>query len=131
MRWLTGSLAASLLAISGAAQAFTPENGTWWNPNEPGRGFMLEIQDNFLFFAGYAYAQNGAPLWLTAQGTMSGNARFVGTLSTFSNGQCIGCAYRPPNTQIGAGGPVEIIFDTETTGRLTWGGQTITIERYD
>ncbi len=130
MRWLK-SVAASMLAVAGSASAFTPENGTWWNPNEPGRGFMMEIQDNFLFLAGFAFSQNGAPLWLTAQGTMNGNARFVGSLTTYTGGQCLGCAYRPATAQVGAGGPIEIVFDTEVSGRMTWGGQTIPIERFD
>lgn len=131
MRNLRTAFFALLLAYGSAASAFTPESGAWWNPAEPGSGFMIEVQDNYLFFAGYLYTSGGAPMWYTSQGTMTGNARFVGSLSSFSGGQCLGCTWRQASVQVGAGGPVEIIFDTETAGRMTWGGRTIPIERFD
>lgn len=131
MRQIRSAVFASILAFSSAASAFTPENGTWWNPAEPGSGFLIEIQDNFLFLAGYMYAPDGRPMWYTSQGTMNGNARFVGELSSFSNGQCLGCVWRQPSVQLGAGGPVEIIFDTETAARITLGGRVVPIQRFD
>mgnify|MGYP000104801728 CR=1 FL=1 len=117
--------------FSSAASAFTPENGTWWNPAEPGTGYLIEIQDNFLFLAGYMYKPDGQPMWYTSQGTMSGNARFTGSLSSFTGGTCLGCTWRQASVQLGAGGPVEIVFDTETAARITLGGRTIPIERFD
>lgn len=131
MRLARSALVATLLAAASGASAFTPENGTWWNPLEPGSGYLIEIQDNFLFLAVYNYHPDGRPMFYTSQGLMNGNARFVGSLSTFSGGQCLGCAWRQPQVQLGAGGPVEIIFDTETAGRLTMGGRTTPIERFD
>ena len=131
MHFLRTAFIASMLFVSSVASAFTPENGTWINPNEPGSGFLIEIQDNFLFFAGYLYAADGRPMWYTAQGTLTGNARYVGSMSTFSNGQCLGCIWRLPTVSVGAGGPIEIVFDTETAARLTFGGRTINIQRYD
>jgi hypothetical protein len=131
MRQIRYAMLASILAFSSAASAFTPENGTWWNPAEPGTGYLIEIQDNFLFLAGYMYAPDGRPMWYTSQGTMNGNARFVGELSSFSNGQCLGCVWRQPSVQLGAGGPIEIIFDTETAARITLGGRQVPIQRFD
>jgi hypothetical protein len=131
MRSVRSALFASLLAVGSMASAFTPESGTWWNPAEPGTGYLIEIQDNFLFISGYMYKPDGQPIWYTSQGTMNGNARFVGVLSTTSGGQCLGCAWRPPVAQVGAGGPVEIIFDTETDARITLGGRVVPIQRYD
>lgn len=131
MRHARSALVATLLAAASSASAFTPETGTWWTPLEPGSGYLIEIQDNFLFLAIYNYHADGRPMFYTSQGLLSGNARFVGQLSTFSNGQCLGCAWRQPQVQLNAGGPVEIIFDTETAGRLTMGGRTTNIERFD
>lgn len=131
MAYLRSAACAVLFAFASAASAFTPESGTWWNPAEPGSGYLIEIQDNFVFFAGYLYKGDGQPMWYTSQGAMSGNARFVGSLSSFTGGQCLGCAWRPATVAVGAGGPIEIIFDTETAGRMTWGGRTIPIERFD
>jgi len=131
MRAIRSAFLASILMFSSALSAFTPENGTWWNPVEPGTGFLIEIQDNFLFLAGYLYAPDGRPMWYTAQGTMNGNARYVGVLTSFSGGQCLGCPWRQPAAQLGAGGPVEIIFDTEIAARITFGGRTTSIQRFD
>ena len=36
MRLVRSALIASILAFGSTASAFTPENGTWWNPAEPG-----------------------------------------------------------------------------------------------
>lgn len=113
------------------ADAFTPESGMWWNPAEGGRGFAFEIQDNYLFFTGYLYNPDGTQLWYTTQGTMRGNAAYDGVLTSYRNGQCIGCPPRNPTTLLGAGGNISISFTTETTGRLTWSGGTIPIERFD
>ncbi len=131
MRFVRSALIASILAFGSTASAFTPENGTWWNPAEPGTGYLIEIQDNFLFLAGYMYKPDGQPMWYTSQGTMNGNARFVGELSSFTNGQCLGCPWRQPTVALGAGGPVEIIFDTETDARITLGGRQVPIKRFD
>jgi hypothetical protein len=125
------AVAISALLASAPARAFTPENGNWWNPAEGGRGFTIEIQDNFLFFQGYLYSSTGAPLWYTAQGTLRGNAAYDGVLTSYRNGQCIGCPFRSPEVQTGAGGNISITFLTETTGRLTWSGGTIPIQRFD
>lgn len=124
-------LCIAALLLGSRALAFTPESGTWWNPNESGSGFMLEIQDNLLFLTFYTYAADGRPLWFTSAGLMNGNARYVGELTSFRDGQCFGCPYRPPVAQVGAGGPVEIIFDTEIRGRISYAGRTIPIERMD
>ena len=85
MRQLRSALFAAFLAAGSAASAFTPENGTWWNPQEPGSGYLIEIQDNFLFLAVYNYHPDGRPMFYTSQGVMNGNARFVGSLSTFAS----------------------------------------------
>jgi hypothetical protein len=113
------------------AHAFTPESGMWWNPAEGGRGFAFEIQDNYLFFTGYLYNPDGTQLWYTTQGTMRGNAAYDGVLTGYRGGQCIGCTPRRPTTLLGVGGNISITFSTETTGRLTWSGGTIPIERFD
>ena len=40
-----GLLLATLLLIS-PARAYSPEDGIWWNPNEPGYGLQIETQDD-------------------------------------------------------------------------------------
>src|SRR5690606_24567638 len=72
-----------LLAGLGTAHAYPPEPGLWWNPNASGSGFTLELQDNLLAFTGYLGETNGAPVWYTSAGLMSGNALYEGRLFRF------------------------------------------------
>lgn len=131
-RSLLGGIAAVSMLWSGAAQAFTPESGFWIAPAEGGRGYSIEIQDNYIFLAFYVYDSQGRTVWYTAQGNMNGNARFVAQLDGYANGQCLTCV-TPVNPQVGlgVGGNIEIVFDTEVRGRLVLNGRTINIERFN
>ena len=128
---LISLFAVALLACS-PVRAYTPESGVWWNPNEPGTGIFIEIQDNFLVAAAYTYDTVGNAQWYTATGFMTGNARFDGVLDAFDRGNCPGCPYRPNRELLGAGGPITILFDADdnTRASLTWGGRTMPIERF-
>lgn len=126
-----------LLLLSHVASAFTPESGFWWNPAQGGRGFALEIQDNFLFLTAYVYGNDGVPIWYTAQGTLTvtsqqdRKASYVGVLDRFINGQCITCNYRAPTALLGNGGNFRIDFTSETRATITWAGGTLPIQRFD
>ncbi len=132
--------ALAALAAAPASHAFTPESGLWWNPAESGQGYSIEIQDNYMFLLGYTYTGAGASQFVSAQGLLSGNARFQSTnnstdgswLNTFANGQCLGCTtYRAPTIFLGSNGPVTINFLTETTATMTLAGRTFPIQRFD
>lgn len=132
--WLFGLCA----ALSLPAQAFTPESGWWWNPDEPGVGYNIEIQDNYMFVAAYTYQATGNPraaTFFTAQGLMQNNNTFTTSeVNTFQNGTCPTCGtYTAPQTvpATGALRPLRIEFDTETTAVLNWGGFDVPIERFD
>ena len=140
MRWIILIALAAAMAFA-PARAYTPESGVWWNPEEPGSGLQIEVQDNFISVFGYAYDEDGFPLFVTAQGFLSDDAtRFASNatpdgswLTTFFGGQCIGCPYPGfPDADIGAEGPIVIQFDPfdPTRAELTWGGRTVDIERY-
>jgi hypothetical protein len=128
------SLAAAAFCAAAPAQAYTPESGTWWNPNEPGTGIFIEVQDNFLVAAAFLGDANRNPIWYTATNFLTGNARFDGTLDLTRNVQCPGCLFPgPANTTEGAGGTIRLIFDPNdpTKAQLTWGnGRTIAYERF-
>jgi hypothetical protein len=132
--WTAATLA--FLLASPSAFAFTPESGFWWNPAEPGTGYNIEIQDNYLGVTAYVFRPEGPSQWFISAGPMVGNngqtsnSFYSGTLDGFSGGQCIGCAYTGyPAVQAGAGGPISINFLTEMKATLTLGGRTIPIER--
>src|SRR5690606_37300637 len=119
------------------ARAYTPENGLWWNPDWPGIGLQVEMQDNLMSVTVYAYDEDGFPMWYTALGFVDDSASvFEANLDEFSGGTCVGCAFRP-NTSLGPAGTMRIVFDEvdPTRAVLTWsldGGpqRTLPIERF-
>lgn len=129
-----------LLLLAAPAHAFTPESGWWWNPDEDGRGFNIEIQNNTVLIATYVYEQNGRPVWYLAQGTLRGYGGggeptpFVhGELGRYEGGQCIGCPYMGrPDGDVDFAGPIRIDFTSRTTGRITWRDESTTpIQRHN
>ena len=40
--------------FAAGAQTIYPEDGWWWNPQEPGRGYMIERQEDTIFFMSFA-----------------------------------------------------------------------------
>ncbi|MBD8526864.1 hypothetical protein [Pseudomarimonas arenosa] len=131
VRYLSLALLA-LLIVASPARAYTPENGVWWNPNEPGTGMLIEIQDNFLFAAVYSYDAAGFATWYTTAGFLTGNARYDGQLDAFRGGPCLSCSWRPNTAFLGNGGPIRIDFNSSdpTKAMLSWGGRTFPIERF-
>ncbi len=137
------ALATSLaFAASSSAFAYTPETGIYWNPEEPGTGLLIEVQDNFVFLFGFLFEPDGSPTFVTAQGFLEDSAlRFASTddasdgssLNTFQGGQCLGCDFTgQPQIFAGSEGPVTIEWDPqdETRATVTWGGRTTSIERF-
>lgn len=132
-RWLLSALVLLVVALAAQpARAYTPEGGVWWNPREGGTGLFIEIQDNYMVVAAFVGDAAGNPIWYTATGFLTGNARFDATLDYFPGAACIGCPYRAPTAQLGRGGPIRIDFNPNdpTLATLTWGGRTLPIERY-
>lgn len=129
-----------LLLFALPAHAFTPESGWWWNPEESGRGFNIEIQNNKVLIAVYVYEPNGRPVWYLAQGTLRGyggggepTPYVYGELERYEHGQCIGCPY-PGRPEIDEefDGSIRIDFDSRTSAEITWGdGSTAPIQRHN
>lgn len=118
-----------LLLLSRGASAIIPENGWWWASNESGRGFNIEVQNNVIFFASFAYESNGAPAWLVAGGPMTSDRDFTASLTKFSGGQCFGCPYSAP-VQVAAG-TVTLRFTSSQTAVLAINGTSINVKRFD
>lgn len=125
-----------LLFLWAPAQAFTPESGWWWNPDEPGRGYNIEIQDDVLTIAAYGYDADGFPVWFTAAAQMIGNERVEAEFDYFEApalaGDCLACPYAgQPFDFLGEGGLLDIEFIDTITARLTWDGGDMIIERFN
>jgi hypothetical protein len=132
MRFFQKTLIAFALFFSFNAKAFTPESGFWWNPNESGSGYAIEIQDNYLFIALYVYDEvTGDPIWYTAGTHLEGNAYFDTDLNYSYDGTCIDCNYSQPITIVGARGPITINFLTEISATIQFQGAVKNIERFN
>lgn len=139
---------AVLLAIVAAnataevdTQAFVPESGFYWNQNQSGRGYAIEIQDRTLFMTAYTYTEEGNPtnrdpLWFSALGTAfrdtsSGAVtyRFGSNLLVSREGQCLGCPFVAPITS-DTGRPIQITFTSAATATMVIDGETIELVRF-
>jgi hypothetical protein len=111
------------------AQVLTPEDGIWWNPAEPGRGFQIETQNGVMVLGTYAFDISGNPQWYLSAGTYDPSIRtFTANLDGFRGGQCIGCPFRA-GVAAGGAGPVTIRFNTGVTATLSAGGVSIPLQR--
>lgn len=116
------------------ASAYEPESGMWWNPQESGTGYNIEIQDDMMAVAIYGGAANGYAKWYTAVGRLDGNALFEADLLSFRNVQPMGQPYTGRPTLEPGYGTLTIVFDPDDNRRamLTWpNGRTIPIERHE
>jgi hypothetical protein len=107
-----------------------PQTGFWWNPNESGRGFVIEQRGGSLFMAAFLYAPSGEATWYgIGPGPVTGSA-YTGALTNYCCGQTLNGAYRPPSV-LGSAGSISISFSSATQGTLTWPEGTIPIQKFD
>ena len=120
-----------LLSLAfGSASAAIPEKGLWWNPNESGRGYGIDVQDDLLFVTYYGYDENGKSTFFTSLGVMDSaeSAWIDADWFGFSGGQCWGCTYSRPVSS--SKGTAQFKFDTPLTGTITLSnGVSIPIQR--
>jgi hypothetical protein len=78
-----------------------PETGLWYTPDEPGTGFMFEVQGGILVGYYYLYDDDGRPQWLMVSGPLdeSDTEGVMWELETpllqFSGGRCLDCDHTP------------------------------------
>jgi hypothetical protein len=127
---LVSAFALLLILFTKAALGVVPEQGLWWNPAESGRGYGIELQDDYLFLTYYAYGAAGQSAFFTSGGRYSAITNSADLdFATFSNGQCFGCTYqgRPTGSLLGS---ARVSFSSPMTGELRLpGGVTIPIQR--
>ena len=126
MLLLLASALMTMVADAGA-QAVYPEDGWWWNPEQPGRGYLMERQDDILFIASFHYSASGDPEWLTITGKYVPELQpgpEIGTLDgqvyVARHGQCIGCPYASPVETVSAQDPATLTFHSNRSGTLVW-----------
>lgn len=86
------------------ALSFTPlpESGSWYNPDQPGSGVNLEIQNGYLLGYFYTYDDEGTPTWRLFSGAVVRSEladvhwEVVAPLQHFVGGNCAECDYAAP-----------------------------------
>jgi hypothetical protein len=100
-----------------APLAFMPFAGLWWNPDESGSGYNLQVQHGVMVITFFSYTAAGDPLWYYAFGPMTNAGSGVavtGTLDKYRGGPCASCGYRPPSV-VGNDGVFSITFSSPTS----------------
>ncbi len=123
-------LGVMMLTSASSALAFTPEDGWWWNPQESGRGFNLEVQNNTIFVATFIYDDAGDAVWYSGSGSLNADNTATLDLFEFANGQCVQCSFKTPDL-IGTAESVTIRFITASTAELDWSNGTVAIQRFN
>lgn len=108
-----------------------PDTGYWWNPNEPGRGYVIEQSNGKIFFASFLYEFNGRASWYGSGPSPFGGGTYAGVLNLYAGGQTLTGSYHPATQVGGTFGALTINFSSPTTGTLTWPGGSIPIQRFD
>ncbi len=108
--------------------AFTPVTGLWWNPNESGTGYNIQVQRGVLVATMYSYTSAGDPVWYLAVGPLAnagGGVAAMGTLDKYHSGQCASCAYQKPS-MVGNDGGMTITFTSPTAATVQLPGGRVT-----
>jgi len=119
-----------LLCCVSSASAFTPENGWWWNQQEPGRGFNLEVQNGTVFLATFIYNDSGNAVWYSGSGGLNADNTVTIALSEFVNGQCVQCTYQAP-ALVGTVETATLRFTSSGTAELNWSNGTMALQRFN
>jgi hypothetical protein len=116
LTWPGGVVQIERQIFGGGIAPFQP-TGWWWNANQSGRGFSIEVQGNLLDVVGFMYDGAGNPVWYLSAGPMSSPTHYTGNLLQFSGGQTMSGPYKVPTaTPIGS---ITIDFTSLTTGTMT------------
>jgi hypothetical protein len=128
----TGATSFSSAAITyeRGGSGFIARSGWWWSPTRPGTGWALEVLGDRLMLAGFTYGSDGLPVWSLALGSVTSRNRFSGDLIAYGDGQTLGGSYRAPVT-LGSVGTVSLAFTTDARGTLSFGSDSIALERFE
>lgn len=117
----------ALFFFLSAAHAVVPQTGWWFNPNQPGTGLFIEVQNGWVFLTTQVYDSTGQASWTIATGAMSGSS-FSGSLDTYCCGQTLTGPYQP-NQKTGSLGTISLTFTDDQHGTMTWPSGTVPIQR--
>lgn len=94
----------------------TPYEGSWFNPEQSGSGFLIEVENSTLLGYYFGYGEEGEQIWALFSGQLQdaseqdGLWKVEANLSKYTGGNCINCEYEPPSN-IEDIGEIELIFN--------------------
>jgi hypothetical protein len=90
-------LALLALPILAFGQEFTPVQGHYYDPDQPGTGYLITVQNQAMVVAVYSYTVDGDPIWYLVECFLNSKALSCsGNLQKYANGQSIGGSYVAP-----------------------------------
>ncbi len=98
----------------------TPVAGLWWDPNQIGTGYSINVRHGVAVVLVWTYQPDGAPAWYIATGPLTGvgTRSLTAPLQAYVGGPCIPCAdARVPVPGTGAG-DIEITFTSPTAATV-------------
>ncbi len=93
------------------------KNGWWYDSDAIGTGLSVEIQNDKLFLAWYAYNDQGDPVWLTSYGSLSDSGDFNGTLYEWKGWNLLGQYYPPTASEAGT---IMLDFTSDNSTTMSW-----------
>jgi len=132
IRWLVWISLCMFASLAGAGTVGGPATGLWYNAQETGRGFNIDLQGDTMIVTTFIYETSGDPIWYLSSGIYNHDTGvFTSSYDSYSNGQCFGCPAGAPDVQSGAAGPITITFHTNQTATLTYTGGSVEIVKYN
>ncbi len=98
--WPGGTIPIQRMSFGTGTADFQPLAGLWWNADESGRGYNLEVQGDTLFVNAFLYDAAGNPVWYLSAGRMTSPTTYEGPWLRFAGGQTMTGAYRPPSPPV-------------------------------
>jgi hypothetical protein len=130
-------LLVSLAALAGFASVASagtiggPTMGLWYNTDESGRGYDIDLQGDTMVVTTYVYDASHNPIWYLSSGPYDHETGvFTSTYDSYTGGQCFGCPYTAPTAHVGAGGPITITFHTNQSATITYPGGSSDIVKF-
>jgi hypothetical protein len=113
------------LVVSLSASAFMPAGGLWVVNSEahgkPGRGFTIEVENEFIVFTYYGYRHDGTAVFYQAAGPVANNT-FSAVLQEYADGTFLGGSTVDAHAT-GGPGTVSMTFYSGLNGTITLPGE--------
>ncbi len=113
----------------GAINKPYPVGGNWYNSDQSGSGYIIEIQNGFLSGFYFGYAEDGKATWLNFQGPLEqpeGESDVLWQLNTnfisFKNGNAINQPHQSPEAEL-TEDSISLEFISKHNARVSVNGQ--------